>query len=176
MSGARDRMRCPDWLRPRAERDLDNLESGRRRLLPLLSRCDMLLINLACLVAVGIVLIFARVPISGMMVEVMSEKTLEDMLTILDGFALGVVRVSSIATTAIATIDLGIRVYLDLLEIRALDSTISWVISSGGFLPREGADGDAGPAHVLPGMRALPDADSNHDAQPSCGGARRDDL
>lgn len=176
MSGARDRMRCPDGLRPRAERDLDNLQSGRRRLLPLLSRCDMLLINLACLVAVGIVLIFVRVPIAPMTAEVMSEKTLEDMLTILDGFALGVVRVSSIATTAIATIDLGIRVYLDLLESCALDSTTSWVISSGGFLPREGADGDARPAHALPGMRALPDADSNFDAQPSCGGAGRDDL
>ena len=136
----------------------------------------MLLINPVCLVAVGIVLIFARVPISGMMAEDVSERAFEDMLTILDGFALGVVRVSSIATTAIATIDLGIRVYLYFLEIRALDSTISWVISSGGFLPREGADGDAEPARALAGMRALPDADSNHDARPSCGGAGRDDL
>ncbi len=61
-------------------------------LLPLLSRCDMLLIILVCLVAVGIVLIFARVPIARMMAEVMSEKTLEDMVTILDRFALGAAR------------------------------------------------------------------------------------
>lgn len=61
-------------------------------LLPLLSRCDMLLINHVCLVAVGIVLIFARVPIARMMAEVMSEKTLEDMVTILDRFALGAAR------------------------------------------------------------------------------------
>lgn len=52
----------------------------------------MLLIILVCLVAVGIVLIFARVPIARMMAEVMSEKTLEDMVTILDRFALGAAR------------------------------------------------------------------------------------